>query len=86
MWEQKKQKEALYGRALCLCVCVWSYVPQHFYIHGSKQAMTKRARMSKQTQKVLRSPPKNVFQPRGFGKTQCGRINSAENLRPFPAL
>ncbi len=30
--------------------------------------------------------PKNVFQPRGFGKTLFSQINSAENLCPFPAL
>lgn len=75
--------EELFFVCLHVCVCV---LELHFYIYGSKQVTTKRARMSKQTQKALRSPPKNVFQPRGFGKTHCGQINSDENLRPFPAL
>lgn len=40
-----ENKERPYMAKLCVCVCV----PQQFYIHSSKQAMTKRARMCKHT-------------------------------------
>lgn len=80
----RKQRETLYGKA-GVCVCASTVLYPWFKAGHDKESQNVQTHRRTE-QKVLRSPPKNVFQPRGFGKTLRGQINSAENLRPFPAL
>lgn len=82
LWENKERPYMAK-----LCVCVWASTvlyPRFKAGHNKESQNVQTHRRSEQND--LRSPPKNVFQPRGFGKTLRGQINSAENLRPFPAL